>query len=179
MIMGDTWDLIVIGGGPAGMMAAGGAASRGQKVLLLEKNSSLGNKLRITGGGRCNITNNTRDTRRLLKKYGEAEQFLFSAFAQHDVEATLKFFHTLGLATKVEAENRVFPESERAEDVARAMELFLKQTKVTVKTNVAVKKILAEDGQITGVRTSEGILTAKSYILATGGTSRPDTGSTG
>ena len=179
MIMGDTWDLIVIGGGPAGMMAAGVAASRGQKVLLLEKNSSLGNKLRITGGGRCNITNNTRDTRRLLKKYGEAEQFLFSAFAQHDVEATLKFFHTLGLATKVEAENRVFPESERAEDVARAMELFLKQTKVAVKTNVAVKKILAEDGQITGVRTSEGILTAKSYILATGGTSRPDTGSTG
>jgi len=92
--MGDTWDLIVIGGGPAGMMAAGVAASRGQKVLLLEKNSSLGNKLRITGGGRCNITNNTPDTRRLLKKYGEAEQFLFSAFAQHDVEATLKFFHT-------------------------------------------------------------------------------------
>lgn len=177
--MNQPFDVIVIGGGAAGMMSAGVAASRGKKVLLLEKNPSLGKKLRISGGGRCNVTNNTPDTRKLLKKYGAAEQFLFSAFAQYDVEATLEFFHTLGLATKVEAENRVFPESERAEDVARTLEQFLAQHKVTVKTDVTVKKILTEGGQITGVRTSEGILTASTYILATGGTSRPDTGSTG
>lgn len=177
--MNERYDVIVIGGGAAGMMSAGVAAAAGRKVLLLEKNSNLGKKLRITGGGRCNITNNTPDTRTLLKKYGTAEQFLFSAFSQYGVEATLTFFHSLGLTTKVEAENRVFPESERAEDVAVTLEKFLKQKRVTVLTNVTVKKILTENGQITGVRTSEGILSANSYILATGGTSRPDTGSTG
>lgn len=177
--MKDTWDIIVIGGGAAGMMSAGTAAARGLKVLLLEKNPQLGKKLRITGGGRCNLTNHTLDTRSLLKQYGAAEQFLFSTFAKHDVAATLDFFHTLGLATEVEAESRVFPATKRAEDVALALERFLKKTGVTVKTNVVVKKILTGNNTITGIRTSEGIFSAAAYILATGGTSRPDTGATG
>ncbi len=177
--MDQAFDVIVIGGGAAGMMSAGTASKRGKKVLLLEKNSGLGKKLRITGGGRCNITNHTLNTRELLKKYGQAEQFLFSTFAAYDVAATLDFFQALGLSTKTEAEGRVFPASERAEDVAHTLEKFLKQTGVTVKTNVTVRKILTENGVVTGIRTSEGILTAGSYILATGGTSRPDTGSTG
>ena len=177
--MSETFDVIVIGGGAAGMMSAGIAAKRGKKVLLLEKNPGLGKKLRISGGGRCNITNHTLETRSLLKKYGAAEQFLFSTFDSFDVAATLDFFHELELSTKVEAENRVFPTSQRAEDVVLALEKFLKQTKVTVKTSITVKKILIEDGVVTGVRTSEGIFTADSYILATGGISRPDTGSTG
>ncbi len=177
--MKDTWDIIVIGGGAAGMMSAGTAAARGLKVLLLEKNPQLGKKLRITGGGRCNLTNHTLNTRSLLKQYGAAEQFLFSTFAKHDVAATLDFFHTLGLATEVEAESRVFPATKRAEDVALALERFLKKTGVTVKTNVVVKKILTGNNTITGIRTSEGIFSAAAYILATGGTSRPDTGATG
>ncbi len=175
----DTWDVIVIGGGPAGMMSAGTAASRGLRVLLLEKNPTLGKKLRITGGGRCNITNATFDDRTLLAKYGEAEKFLFSAFSKHSVKDTLNFFNQLGLSTKIEAENRVFPASEKAEDVAKVMEKYLIKNKVVVKTGILVKSIETAKDQVTCLKTSAGDFYAESYILATGGTSRPETGSTG
>jgi predicted Rossmann fold flavoprotein len=177
--MSDTWDVIVIGGGAAGMMSAGVAAAQGERVLLLEKNSILGKKLRITGGGRCNITNHTLDTHTLLKKYGEAEPFLYSTFSTYGVSETLAFFHKLGLLTKVEAENRVFPQSESAENVAETLVSFLHTNHVTIKTNITVKKILTEGDHITGIRTNDGVYTAKRYIIATGGTSRPETGSTG
>lgn len=177
--METSFDVVVIGGGAAGLMAAGVAAASGQQVLLLEKNTVLGKKLRITGGGRCNITNATKDIHTLLSRYGEAEPFLHSAFAAYGVKETLDYFHSLGLPTKVEVENRVFPSSEKADDVADVLAATLKHSHVTIKTDVAVKKILATDGQITGVRTSDGIYTGKRYILATGGTSRPETGSTG
>lgn len=104
-----TWDVIVIGGGPAGMMAAGRAAERGAKVLLLEKNDSLGKKLLITGGGRCNVTNSQFDNRKLLEKFKDSSKFLFSAFSQWSVKETLDFFHTRDMATKVENELRTFP----------------------------------------------------------------------
>src|SRR5579872_2655015 len=94
------WDIVVIGGGPAGMMAAARAAARGKQVLVLEKNKSLGKKLLITGGGRCNVTNNTPDVRTMLAKYKKSDKFLFSAFAQWDVEDTLEFFHSRGMRTK-------------------------------------------------------------------------------
>lgn len=177
--MQENWDVVVIGGGPAGMMSAGTAAARGLKVLLLEKNSLLGKKLRITGGGRCNLTNANFDTRSLLKRYGAAEQFLFSAFSQHDVKDTLNFFHQLNLTTKTEAENRVFPTSEKAEDVAKVMEKFLHKNNVTIQNNVIVKDFHFDKKHIAYLETSQGKIVAKNYILATGGTSRPDTGSTG
>lgn len=177
--METNFDVIVIGAGAAGLMAAGVAAEHGEKVLLLEKNPVLGRKLRITGGGRCNITNAEPSLRTLLARYGEAEPFLHSAFATYGVKETLEYFHSLGLATKVEAENRVFPQSEDANDVAEALIGVLHKFKVTIKTDVTVKKILASDGLITGVRTNDGIYTGRRYILATGGTSRPETGSTG
>ena len=173
------WDVVVIGGGPAGMMCAGIAAARGLSVLLLEKNPILGKKLRITGGGRCNITNATFDTRALLAKYQEAEQFLFSAFSKHDVQDTLDFFHTKNLLTKIEAENRVFPISEKAEDVAETLVAYLKQTGVTVVCNTTVLTITREGNHISGILTKSGTYHAKNYVVATGGISRPETGSTG
>jgi predicted Rossmann fold flavoprotein len=175
----DTWDLIVIGGGPAGMMSAGTAAARGLKVLLLEKNPTLGKKLRITGGGRCNLTNATFDNHALLAKFTGADKFLFSAFAQYSVVDTLSFFNNLGLNTKVEAENRVFPTSEKAEDVALTMEKFLRNYSVNVITNISVKSLVSKDKNIVCVQTNAGDFFGKSFILATGGTSRPETGSTG
>src|SRR3989344_4709010 len=90
------WDVIVIGGGPSGMMAAGTAGAEKARVLLIEKNPTLGKKLLITGGGRCNLTNAEMDTKKLLAKFGKAGKFLFSAFAQWNVTDTLKFFHEYG-----------------------------------------------------------------------------------
>lgn len=177
--MNTTWDTIIIGGGAAGMMAAVTASARGQKVLLLEKNKKLGKKLRITGGGRCNITNATFAIQTMLAHYGEARKFLFSAFSQHSVSDSLNFFHQNNLPTKEEAERRVFPSSEKAEDVASLFEYLLEKNKVSVQTEITVQDLLTDDNQIVGVKTNQGLFKGKSFILATGGTSRPDTGSTG
>lgn len=177
--MDTIYDVVIIGGGAAGLMSAAIASGNGESVLLLEKNDILGKKLRITGGGRCNITNDTKDLHTLLSRYGEAEPFLYSAFSRYGVVETLNYFHKLNLETMVEAENRVFPKSEKAEDVAESLIKEINKNKVTIKTGVTVKKFLTEGTTITGIRTSEGIYSAKRYILATGGTSRPETGSTG
>ena len=177
--MKKPWDVIVVGGGPAGMMCAGKAGARGLNVLLLEQNPILGKKLRITGGGRCNITNATFDHRKLLANYVEAAPFLFSTFAKHDVKDTLDFFSKLGLDTKTEAENRVFPVSERAEDVALILEKYLKENKVTCQTDVRVLSFIKKDNLITEIKTSAGDFSAKTFVIATGGTSRPETGATG
>lgn len=177
--MNTNWDVIVIGGGAAGMMAAITASSRGQKVLLLEKNKILGKKLRITGGGRCNLTNATFNNRQLLSRYGNASKFLFSTFAKHSVSDTLKFFHQHNLPTKEEAEHRVFPLSEKAEDVAKLLEDLLQKNSVQVLPECSVQDLIAQNGLIISVKTNQGLFEGKSFILATGGTSRPDTGSTG
>ena len=177
--MSFDFDVIIIGGGAAGMMSAGTAAARGKKVLLLEKNPELGRKLRISGGGRCNITNATFDTRTLLTRYGTADKFLFSPFSVYGVKETLDFFHKKDLLTKVEAESRVFPVSEKAEDVARTLENYIATTNVTIRKNCSVTGLMTEKGKVIGVETKQGNYFAKSVILATGGTSRPDTGSTG
>lgn len=173
------YDVLVIGGGASGMMAAVCAAEKGKRVLLLEKNVRLGEKLAITGGGRCNITNAEDDTRLLLSKYGAADKFLHSAFAQFGVKDTFSFFESRGLPLKVEAQKRVFPVSERAPDVVALFEKQLAQLKVEVRTGVAVRKIIAVQGRIEKVQTSGGDFSAHSYILATGGVSHPETGSTG
>ncbi|MHB1163515.1 MAG: BaiN/RdsA family NAD(P)/FAD-dependent oxidoreductase [Minisyncoccota bacterium] len=173
------YDVIVIGGGASGMMAAGRAAERGARVLLLEKNAKLGEKLSISGGGRCNITNAEENERLLLSHYGAADKFLHSPFSQFGVNETFSFFESRGLPLKVEAQKRAFPASERASDVVAVLAQYLAQGKVDVRSGVAVEQIIAENGRIEKVQTSAGSFSAKSYVLATGGVSHPETGSTG
>ncbi len=173
------FDVIVIGGGASGLMAAGRAAERGRRVLILEKNAQVGEKLKITGGGRCNITNAEMDTRALLPHYGDAEQFLYSPFSQFGVKETFSFFEELKLPIVVQSRKRAFPETEKAPDVVRALERYLRKGKVTVRTNAKVTRFVRSDARITGVVADGVTYTAESYILATGGLSHPETGSTG
>jgi hypothetical protein len=174
------WEVIVVGGGPAGMMAAARAAELGAKVILIEKNNSLGKKLLITGGGRCNVTNAELDNRRLLAKFKGSSDFLFSAFSQWSVKDTLNFFNTRGMPTKVEAELRVFPTSNSAQSVWAVLVNYLGQTGVTVRSNAEVKTLIKEGDKLMGVKLKNNeVIKAKNIIIATGGISRPETGSTG
>ncbi|MBI3634028.1 MAG: aminoacetone oxidase family FAD-binding enzyme [Candidatus Yonathbacteria bacterium] len=173
------WDVIVIGGGPSGMMAAGRAAERGLSVLLLEKNKSLGDKLNITGGGRCNITNAEMDRNALLKNYGDAKDFLFSPFSQFGVKDTFSFFESRGLPLIIEARKRAFPASQKAVDVTKVMERYIADGRVTVKKGVKITNITTNKKIILSANTSSDKFKARYFILATGGLSRPETGSTG
>ena len=171
------YDLIVIGGGASGMMAAGVANENGKRVMILEKNDELGKKLKITGGGRCNITNATFDVRKFLSKFGKAEQFLYSPFSQFGVGDTFKFFESRGLALVTEARNRVFPKTQSAMDVFRVMEKYVRG--VDVIKGSSVLKIEHEAGKILSVKTKKKTYVAENYLIATGGASHPETGSTG
>ena len=175
----NTYDVIVIGGGAAGMMAAGRAAENGQRVLLLEKNKVLGEKLKITGGGRCNVTNAEDNERLLLANYGSAEKFLYSCFAQFGVADTFNFFESRGLPLVVQASKRTFPKTEKALDVFKVLEKYLTQGGVEVRTNAKVEKIVGNAGKIEKIVVDKQDVVAKRYILATGGKSHPETGSTG
>ncbi len=178
------WDVVVIGGGPAGMMAAGRASELGAEVLLLEKNDSLGKKLLITGGGRCNLTNAEPDVRKFLSKFKDSDKFLFSPFSQFGVSETLDFFHTRGMETKVEALGRVFPLSNTAQSVWDTLLEYMKAEgkngKVNIRSNCPVTGFEKNENKITAVilKNNEKIY-GKKFILATGGKSRPETGSTG
>ncbi len=175
----DHFDVIVIGAGASGMMAAATAAKRGRRVLLLEKNKNLGEKLKITGGGRCNITNAEEDVRVLLSHYGEAEQFLYSSFSQFGMKDTFTFFESRGLPLVVEARKRAFPKTQKALDVYKVLESELHKYNVTIKTGAGVSKINTEGSKIVSVLAGAVLYTADSYIVATGGVSHPETGSTG
>jgi predicted Rossmann fold flavoprotein len=175
----EIYDVIVIGGGASGMMAAGRAAELGKRVLLLEKNKQLGEKLKITGGGRCNITNAEENERILLGHYGKSEQFLYSSFAQFGMTDTFSFFESWGLPLVVQARKRAFPKTEKALDVFDVLMKYLDQGKVIIKSGIRVTAIEGEKGLITGVVCDKEKFVAKSYILATGGKSHPETGSTG
>lgn len=174
----EQFDVIVIGGGASGMMAAAVASKEMKTVLLIEKNYMLGAKLRITGGGRCNITNDEDDIRVFMKYYGKAEPFLYSAFSEFDKNNTFKYFEERGLPLVVQARKRAFPHTERAEDVCQVMEKDLNNAYVKIKLNTRVEKILHDGKKITGILTNKGSFTAGSYILATGGLSHPETGAT-
>ncbi|MCB9818685.1 aminoacetone oxidase family FAD-binding enzyme [Candidatus Nomurabacteria bacterium] len=173
------FDVIVIGGGAAGLMAAGRAAERGRKVLLFEKNKKVGKKLSISGGGRCNITNAEEDLKVLLSNYGSSEQFLYSAFSEFGVKETFKFFESRKLPLKVEERKRVFPKSEKAPDVVSTLTEYVANENVDLRLGTPVRQILVADGLIKSVVASGGEYTADSYIFASGGVSHPETGSTG
>ena len=175
-----TWDVAVIGGGAAGMMAAGRAAELGARVILLEKNASLGKKLLITGGGRCNVTNAETDVRVFLSKYKDGGKFLASPFAAWSTKETLEFFNSRGMQTKVEAQQRVFPVSNSAQSVWDVLFGYLSNSNVTVRSDATVTSIESSGASITHISLRGGeTIHAHAFILATGGISHPETGSTG
>ena len=163
------------------MIAAGRAAERGRKVLLLEKNSILGKKLLITGGGRCNITNNQPNVRGMLTHYKKSDKFLFSAFTQFGVTEAVRFFKDRGVPTKEEAEGRMFPVSNTSKSVLDALVAYMKKGNVTVRTNAQVREVtFYEHAQQICVRLGDtSKIYATSCVVATGGISHPETGSTG
>ncbi len=177
--MNEKADVIVIGGGAAGMMAAGTAALRGRSVLLIEKNHLLGKKMLITGKGRCNITNACEDVETLLENVTVNRNFLYSAFYGFTNDDTIKFFNNLGVETKIERGNRVFPVSDKSKTVVDALADFVKKSGAKIITDM-VEEVLVEDGKVIGVKTEKhGEIFSSSVIVATGGASYQGTGSTG
>lgn len=174
------FDVIVVGGGPAGMLSAGRAGELGAKVLLIEKNERLGKKLSITGGRRCNITNAEFDNHLFLDNFPETKGFLFSPFSQFNVQSTFDFFTDRGLPLIVEDRKRAFPKSEKAEDVCRVLDEYIRESgNVKVALNEGVLNAIIKDGKVIGVRTSFGDRYGKTIIFATGGYAAPETGSNG
>lgn len=171
--------VIVIGGGPAGMMAAYAASCQGHAVTVLEQNEKLGKKLFITGKGRCNITN-AGDMDNLFANVMSNRKFLYSAFYTFDNEQVLSFFENQGLRTKVERGNRVFPLSDHSSDVIAALNRALKSQNVDIRLHTKVQSLLIRDEAACGVVLSDGkTVEADDVIVATGGISYPSTGSTG
>ncbi len=170
-------DVIVIGGGPAGMMAAITAAERGAKVCLMERNQKVGRKLYITGKGRCNVTNDA-DVRTVLEHIPRNGRFVTSAITRFPPESVKEFFEKRGVALKVERGGRVFPVSDKAADVVDALFLSLRRSGVELLEDRA-EELLVEDGAVCGVRGEHGTIRSKAVVLATGGASYPLTGSTG
>ena len=170
-------DVIVIGGGPAGMFAAITAAQQGSRVLLLEANDRLGKKLLITGKGRCNVTNNCF-AQEVLQNIPRNGRFLYSALENFPPAQVMEFFENNSCPLKTERGNRVFPVSDKAQSILDCLKAQMHKHKVTVQT-AKVTEIMAENGAVTGVKTKTGVISAKKVILATGGVSYPTTGSTG
>jgi len=169
--------VLVVGGGAAGMMAAGFAASRGRRVLLLERGARVGRKLLISGKGRCNLTNRCAAAE-VLQNVPRNARFLYSAVTAFPPESVMAFFERLGCPVKTERGCRVFPVSDRSASVVEALRAFLRKTGVRVETGRAVS-LLLEDGAVRGVRTETGEIPARAVVLCTGGLSYPLTGSTG
>ena len=175
--MTNDWDVIVLGGGAAGMFAAIQAGYAGAKVLLLEPNERLGKKLYITGKGRCNLTN-ACSWQEVLKNVPRNPRFLYSAMSGFSPEDAVTFFESHGCETKTERGNRVFPVSDRAASVIDALKTALGYAGVELRRARGLE-LLTKAGRICGVRTDRGVFEAPAVILATGGKSYPATGSTG
>lgn len=171
-------DLIVVGGGAAGMMAAGRAAELGCSVCLVEKNDRLGRKLRITGKGRCNVTNHCT-AREVVEAVPSNGRFLFGALSAFPPEETMRFFEGLGVPLKTERGNRVFPVSDQAADIVDALSAYVRRGGCRV-LHGEVRELLLREGRLEGVRLSSGEeLHAPAVLVACGGLSYPATGSTG
>ena len=171
------YDVIIIGGGPAGMFAAITAAKQGRSVLLLERNDRLGKKLLITGKGRCNVTNNC-DSAEILQNIPRNGRFLYSAMTEFPPKRIMDFFEAAGCPLKTERGNRVFPVSDRAQSVLDALQKEMRRCGVSVKT-ARVKSIQTENGAVSAVVLQNEVFETNAVILATGGVSYPTTGSTG
>lgn len=170
--------IIVVGGGAAGIMAAIRAAEGGAQVTLFEKMPQIGRKLRITGKGRCNLTN-TADVAEIVKNIPGNGKFLFSALKNFSSADTVNFFESLGVKTKVERGGRIFPASDDASEVIDALLRRLAILNVDVRTSSPVTEIISEQKKIRGVLVGGKIFECDALILATGGKSYPATGSTG
>ena len=170
-------DVIIIGGGAAGCFAAVWAARYGKSVIVFEKNEKLGRKLRITGKGRCNVTNNS-STDEHMKNIPVNPRFLYSSFSNFDADSTMEFFEGLGVPLKTERGNRVFPVSDNANDIADALAREMKNLGVQV-VHSRVTKLITENGAVKGVKAGGQEYPCSSVIIACGGKSYPNTGSTG
>lgn len=171
-------DIIVVGGGASGMMAAGRAAELGADVLLLEKMPRLGTKLRITGKGRCNLTN-VANLQEFIRHFGPNGRFLYNAFSRFFVDDLRAFFERMGVPTVVERGGRVFPQSSQAADVAEALRRYCQGAGARVRYKTSVDRLLVEGGRVVGVGAGWDEFRARAVIIATGGASYPGTGSTG
>ncbi|MFC4769607.1 NAD(P)/FAD-dependent oxidoreductase [Effusibacillus consociatus] len=173
------YDVIVIGGGPSGLMASVSAGMHGAKVLLVDKGEKLGRKLAISGGGRCNVTNN-KELDEMIQNIPGNGRFLYSSFSVFDNRDIIHFFEGLGIKLKEEDRGRMFPVSNKAKDVVDALLRKVKEAGTEIRVNAPVQRIRYEEGQVKGVRLRNGEeIEASNVIVAVGGKSVPHTGSTG
>lgn len=173
------YDVIVVGGGPAGLMASASAGMHGAKVLLLDKGNQLGRKLAISGGGRCNVTN-MKEIDELIRHIPGNGKFLYSVFSIFNNRDLVQFFEDLGVPLKEEDDGRMFPVSDRAKSVVQALVRKVKAVGADILVNTPVKRVLYESGRVIGVETIDGqTFHASNVIVAVGGKSVPHTGSTG
>lgn len=173
------YDTLIIGGGPAGIMAAYAASQQKQTVVLLEKNDTLGKKLLITGKGRCNVTNAETDKRKFIEQLGANGKFFYSPLSRFGNTDIIKLLQSQSVKTVIERGKRVFPESNQADSVLKALENLIKTDLVTIIKSCAVEKLITQNQHIQTVQTTKGNFSAKRVILATGGVSYPGTGSSG
>ncbi|PLR68534.1 NAD(P)/FAD-dependent oxidoreductase [Bacillus sp. UMB0893] len=173
------YDVVIIGGGPSGLMAAIAAGEQGANVLLLDKGNKLGRKLAISGGGRCNVTNRL-PIDEIVKHIPGNGRFLYSAFSEFSNEDIILFFEKLGIQLKEEDHGRMFPVTDKAQSVVDALLNQLKKLHVTIRTNEPVETVDYKDGKTAGIHLKNGeYITTKAVVIAVGGKSVPHTGSTG
>ncbi len=173
------YDVIVIGGGPSGLMAAISASEHGAKVLLVDKGNKLGRKLAISGGGRCNVTNRM-DEKELIAHIPGNGRFMYSPFSVFNNENIIEFFERLGIKLKEEDRGRMFPVSDKASTVVETLLNKLQELRVEMRTNTPVNEVLFEEGKVVGIELENGkVIHSKAVIIAVGGKSVPHTGSTG
>ncbi len=175
-----SYDLAIVGAGPAGMMAAIRASECGVKVLIIERNARPGIKLLMTGKERCNITNSQENVLTFIENFGRNGKFLISAMHRFGVAESVDFFHENGLATKIERGGRIFPESDRSRDVLELLLGLCKKQGVRIYDQCRIETVQHDENGISALISENGdTITARNYLIATGGRSYPETGSTG